>query len=156
MTIMRTMTIDDDDHDDNLIVPISKEGDDDDDDDDNWNVPISKEGDQFRISAKVLYILLQPLQCCDLGHNQHFHHQVSTGVQKKVFARILSSQKMDGNGWLSPGPSVHSWPSADADGEQCLCSRNLTNHYKVRGITNQGILILYIQGSRDNHDNVTN
>ena len=28
MTIMRTMTIDDDDHDDNLIVPISKEGDD--------------------------------------------------------------------------------------------------------------------------------
>ena len=123
----------------------------------NWvTVPVSKEGDQFRISAKVLYILLQPLQCCDLGHNQHFHHQVSTGVQQKVFARILSSQKMDGNGWLSPGPSVHSWPSADADGEQCWCSRNLTNHYKVRGITNQGIWILYIQGSRDNHDNVTN
>ena len=74
MTIMGTMTIDDDDHDDNLIVPISKEGDDDDDDDDNWNMPISKEGDQFRISSKVLYILLQPLQGCNLGHNHHSHH----------------------------------------------------------------------------------
>ena len=38
-------------------------------------VPISKEGDQFRISSKVLYILLQPLQRCNLEQSDHYHHR---------------------------------------------------------------------------------